>query len=99
MNIDNWKKFERLVAAVHLSDEHNTTVKWNEFINGRQFDVTIRFTHGLHDYLTVIECKKESRRVEVSDVEAFVTKAHDAGASKAVIVSSAGFQQGCIPVA
>lgn len=99
MKNDNWKKFERLVAAVHLSDDHNSTVKWNDIIDGRQFDVTIRFSHGLHDYLTVIECKKESRRVEISDVEAFVTKSHDAGASKAIIVSATGFQQGCIPVA
>jgi len=46
-------------------------VKWNDSINGRQFDVTLRFRKGLYDYLTVIECKDYSSSVPVGEVEAF----------------------------
>ncbi|MDO8437559.1 MAG: restriction endonuclease [Nitrosomonadaceae bacterium] len=94
-----WKKFEMLVAALHEADAQGTIVKWNEQINGRQFDVVVRFSVGTYDYLTVIECKDQTRPVPVSDVEAFVIKARDAGADKAVVVSSSNFQKGAFEVA
>lgn len=93
------RSFERLVAAIQHTQSEGATVTWNDSINERQFDVTIRFKYGLHSYLTVIECKDFSSKVPVEKVEAFVTKAHDAKANKAVIVSSHGFQSGCYDVA
>jgi hypothetical protein len=94
-----WKKFERVVAAIHVAENSGATVTWNDHINGRQFDVTIRFKFQFYDYLTLIECKDEQARVEVGDVDAFVTKSRDAGANKAIIVSSSGFQSGAKTVA
>lgn len=94
-----WKQFERLVAAIHHAESQGALVTWNDTIQGRQFDVTIRFKYGLHDYLTVIECKNYSDRVTVEKVDAFVTKARDAKANKAIIVSVNGYQSGCFEVA
>lgn len=74
-------------------------VKWNDSINGRQFDVTIRFRKGLYDYLTVIECKDYSSPVPVGEVEAFITKSRDANAHQAVMASASGFQSGAKAVA
>lgn len=74
-------------------------MSWNDTIQGRQFDVTVRFKFGLHNYLTVIECKDKGSKVPVSEVDAFVTKARDVNANNAVMVSSKGYQSGCIPVA
>ena len=76
------RMLERLVAAIHGAA--GTSVAWNERIDGRQFDVVMRHKNGLHDYLTVIECKDLNRRVSVADVDAFATKSRDAGANKAV---------------
>jgi hypothetical protein len=53
----NWKLFEKIVAAIHHAESRGAKVVWNDKINGRQFDVTVRFLHGLYEYLTVIECK------------------------------------------
>lgn len=89
-----WKIFERLVAAIHMAELQGAQVAWNEEINGRQFDVTIRFKLGLYEYLTVIECKDHAEPVPVKEVEAFVTKSQDIGANKAVMVSSSGYQAG-----
>lgn len=94
-----WKKFERIVAAIHVAENSGASVTWNDHINGRQFDVAIRFKFQFYDYLVLIECKDEQRHVEVGEVDAFVTKSRDAGANKAVIVSSSGFQSGCKSVA
>lgn len=94
-----WEQFERLVAAIHTALDPNAKVTWNDTINGRQFDVTIRFKKGLYDYLTVIECKDFESAVGVEKVEAFITKARDAGAHQAVMASSSGFQRGAREVA
>ncbi len=94
MTENRWKHFERLVAAVHQAADAGADVKWNDTINGRQFDVTIRFRKGLYDHLTVVECKDYGRPVPVEKVEAFVTKSEDANANVAVLASTSGFQSG-----
>jgi len=71
---NNWKLFEKIVAAIHYAESRGAKVVWNDKINGKQFDVTVRFQHGLRDYLTVIECKDYKKPVSVDKVEAFVTK-------------------------
>src|SRR2546430_2236150 len=83
-----WKLLEKLVAAIHRAEMQGAKIKWNEKINGRQFDVTVRFMRGPYRYLTVIECKDWENPVKAETVEALVTKAKDVKADKAVIVSS-----------
>jgi hypothetical protein len=98
-NPEKWKHFERLVAAIHRAADQGAKVTWNDKINKRQFDVTIRFKRGLYEYLTVIECKDLGNPVPVEKVDAFVTKSRDARADKAVMASTAGFQEGAQEVA
>jgi hypothetical protein len=90
--------FEKLVAAIHLINETDSKVRWNEKINGRQFDVTIRTKSDACDSLTVIECKN-SKPVPAKEVDAFVTKSTDINADKAIMVSSSGYQAGAEKVA
>ncbi len=42
----DWKQFERLVAAIHHSESQGGEVKWNDVIDGRRFDVTVRLNTG-----------------------------------------------------
>ena len=93
------EKFERIVAAVHAAQHKGAEVTWNEDIDGRQFDVVVRFKFGFYDYLTLIECKDHKKPVEVGEVDAFVTKKTDAHADKAIMVSASGFQTGARDVA
>ena len=95
----NWEKFERLVAAINATKMKGADVKWNDKINGRQFDVVIRFNLGDYKYLTVVECKDYKTKIPVEKVEAFVTKSRGVKANKAVIFSASGFQSGCKKVA
>jgi hypothetical protein len=95
----NWKHFERLVAAVHAVASKGAQVRWDDRINGRQFDVTIRFKQGLYYYLTVVECKNYAKPVAAEKVESLVTKSRDAGAHLTVLASSSGFQEGARQVA
>jgi hypothetical protein len=96
---ESWIGFERLVAAIHIAETQGGVVKWNDIINGRQFDVSIKFKFGAYEYLTVIECRDYKTKVPVGDVEAFVTKTRDINSNKAIMVSPCGFQSGGISVA
>jgi hypothetical protein len=99
MSDKKWKMFERIVAAIHVAEQKGATVLWNEKINGRQFDVTVRYKHGLYEYLTVVECKDYSKSVPAEKIDALVTKSRDAHADKAIMVSASGFQNGAVEVA
>ena len=90
---------ERLVAGIHAVSADAAQVRWNEKINGRQFDVVIRFRLGTLEYLVLVEVKNRSRRASASDIEAFIIKARDQQANKAVFVTVAGFQEGALTVA
>ncbi|MGH9877186.1 MAG: hypothetical protein ACRD5H_06070, partial [Nitrososphaerales archaeon] len=69
-----WKKFERLVGAINKTLASGVQVEWNVLIQGRQFDVVMRFIVGAYKYHTVIECRDSINSVPVGDVEAFITK-------------------------
>lgn len=90
---------ERIVAGIHAVTTAGADVSWNEVINGRQFDVVVRFKLGPLRYLVLIEVKNRTRKTSVSDMDAFVQKARDQNANKAVFVTAAGFQDGAITVA
>lgn len=94
-----WETFEKIVAAIHLAEMQGATVTWNEQIEGRQFDVTIRFKVGFYEYLTLIECKDFNIPIPIEKVEAFATKVRHQKADKAIMVSPHGFQKGAKEVA
>lgn len=98
-NRRNWQRFERIIAAIEIATSRGAAVTWDERIEGRQFDVVIRFTNGPHAYVTLVECKDQKHPLAVEKVDAFATKARDAKANKAVIICSSGFQSGCLEVA
>lgn len=99
MSTPKWKKFERIVAAIHVAEAKGATVTWNEDIGGRQFDVSIRFKSQFYNYLTLIECKDWADPVPAEKVDAFVTKSRKAGANKAIMVAASGFQDMALTVA
>jgi hypothetical protein len=90
---------ERLVAGIHGITTSQANVCWNEEINGRQFDVTVRFRQGTLQYLALVEVKNKIRKASAQDIDAFVTKSRDQKANKSVFVTAAGFQTGAIEVA
>ena len=98
-DIRHWKEFEQLVAAIQRCTHEGAEVLWDKKIDGRQYDCIINFTYGMYDYRVVIECKKETRAIEVGAVEAFVIKSQKVRANKAIMVSRNGFQSGAIETA
>jgi len=94
-----WKKFERIVAAIHMAANRGAIVRWSKKIKGSQFDVAIRSKQGLNDCLTLAECKDYQCPIEAKEVEAFAIKSRRAKADIAVMISSSGHQRRCKKVA
>jgi hypothetical protein len=90
---------ERVVAGIQAVTTTDAEVNWNETIDGRQFDVVVRFRVGTLRYLVVVEVKNRKRPASAELIEAFVTKARDRNASKIVFVTTAGYQSGAVDVA
>jgi hypothetical protein len=100
-----WKRFEKIVAGIHMLTAEGAEVKFDDEIVGRrtgrprQIDVSIRFKQTYYDYLAIIECKDYDSKVPIEKVEAFRTKIEDVGAMKGIMVSPKGFQEGAIKTA
>lgn len=94
-----WKRFEKLVARIHIALCRDAEVKWSEKLidtsgTERQIDVTIRTKTGPHQMLGIIQCKYEKRPVSITEVEAFTVVKKDLNAATAILVSRSGFQSG-----
>lgn len=99
MGDPDWKRFEKLVARIHIALCRDAEVKWSEKLidtsgTERQIDVTIRTRTGPHQMLGIVQCKYEKRPVSITEVEAFVSVKKDLNAATAIMVARNGFQSG-----
>lgn len=97
-----WRKFEKLVAGIHLPGEAGTKVKFDDTIadkrtgRPRQIDVSVSSNQSFYSHLVIIECKDKTRKVTVEWIEGFRSKIEDVGAQKGVMVSPTGFTEGAV---
>jgi hypothetical protein len=97
--VEDWGGFEKLVAKLHetgtVQVEHNITLIGKSGAS-RQIDVLVKHREGLYEHLIIIECKYWKENVSRLHVDALVTAVHDLNASRGVIFSAKGFQEGAI---
>ena len=77
--------------------EHHETVKTPD--GQYQIDVTARFRALGVDFLVLVECKDHMRPVEREDVQVLADKKRAAGAQKAILFATNGFQRGALEYA
>jgi Restriction endonuclease len=94
------KPFEILTKEIFEALVENpayTKVKHNVKLDGkdgpRQIDVLIQAQVSSLPILTIIECKDESRNLNVQYIDALHSKMQDVNASKAVLVARKGFSK------
>lgn len=92
-----WKEFEKLAEQILAELQPMAEVKWNDFICGhlsgikRQIDVSIRWSSGEDDYLTIVQAKDYDERVGVEIVDTFLSVIRDVGATGGVLICRSGF--------
>lgn len=101
-----WKRFEKLIHQIHTElAPQGAIVKQDDRIVGaesnveRQLDVTIRLNVAQYDVLIVVECKDESRPIDVGAMGQFASLLRDVKANKGVLVSTSGFTPAAIAMA
>lgn len=104
-----WQNYEDLVRRIYarMGGEEGTTVICSGpkcKVQGssevkHQVDVLISHSHGLHEYLTAIECKSWNRKITKEAVIKAAYIRRDAGISKMVIVTTVGFTPDTVKVA
>jgi hypothetical protein len=95
----DWKRFEKLVARIHIALCADADVKWSEKLvdnsgTEHQLDVTIRTRTGPHEVLGIVQCKYEKRAASIAEVESFLSTKNDLKAGLAIMVSRNGYQAG-----
>lgn len=92
------RELERVVSAIERAFSATPmTVTSPEFVIGRhsgtrrEVDVSLRGQVGSASIFVMVECRDRSRPATVQWIDEVAAKASDVGASKAVVVSAAGF--------
>lgn len=83
--------FERLGAAVQSKLDPGATVRWNEKVNGRQIDATVRGRLGTASVLVIVECRDYAEPLGIDHVDALDSVRREVGANKAILVTRTGF--------
>jgi hypothetical protein len=83
--------FERLCAAVQSKLDPGSKVRWNEKLNGRQIDATVRGRIGSSDVLVIVECREYKDVLGIDHVDQLDSVREEVGASKAILVARVGF--------
>lgn len=101
-----WKRFERLVHDLHTQfAPRDAVVTFDDKVLGcesrieRQLDVTIRAMIAQYRILIVVECKDETRPVDVGSMGEFASLLRDVKANKGVLISTSGFTGAAIAMA
>lgn len=99
----DWKGFELFVAELYKnSDEltvrHNVTVI-GKFGDKRQIDVLVTLTAQYHTLKIIIECKFWKDKVDRSVVDTVAAAVEDLDASKGVIFTTVGYEEGAVQYA
>lgn len=87
-------------AAIDLIEFHSEHLEKVDGVDGSYIiDVTVRFNALGANFLVLVECKHERRKVERQDVQVLHDKVRSTGAQKGMLFSVAGFQGGAIEYA
>jgi len=87
-------------AGLGLTDFKSTHLEKVDGVDGSYaIDVTARFSALGADFLVLVECKCEQRKIERQAVQILHDKVRSTGAQKGMLFSVSGFQDGAIEYA
>lgn len=99
----DWKNFEIFVADMYRDSEqviveHNVTLTGKSNAK-RQIDVRVTQKTKLHEYITIIECKRWKKPVTRQVIDVLFASVEDLNANKGVIFTTKGYEEGAIEYA
>jgi hypothetical protein len=101
----DWLDYQQLAALIYRGLSPDAVVTHNDSILGlnsgakRQIDVSIRAAIGGHSILVIVQVKDLGRPADLNVVGEFKAVIDDVGASKGVLICSAGFTANALKLA
>jgi hypothetical protein len=92
-----WQDFENLAETIIAELQPLAEVKRNDFIDGhlsgtkRQIDVSIRWSSGTDNYLTIVQAKDTGRPADIKIVDEFLSVIRDVKATGGILICRSGF--------
>jgi hypothetical protein len=99
----DWRAFESFVTELYRSDpnlvvEHDVTETGKSGAK-RQTDVKITHQVLMHKYVTLVECKRWKEKIDRSRIDVLASSVEDLGASKGVMFTTSGYEEGAVQYA
>lgn len=99
----DWKDFELFIADMY-NDSEQIIVEHDVTLIGksnakRQIDVKVTQKTKLHEYITIIECKRWKKPVTRQVIDVLFASVEDLNANKGVIFTTKGYEEGAIEYA
>jgi hypothetical protein len=86
-------EIQKSLSSADSDVRHNDSIYGYESKTNRQIDISIRSKVGAYSILIAVECKDYKDPVDVTDVDAFISKIQDVRAHKGVMISAKGFTE------
>lgn len=101
-NAMDWKKYESEIYDIFRLAYPDTKIKYNQKIFGRyskaerQIDVLIEGYIAGRKFSLIIDGKHYSKKIDVKDVEEFISMVEDVNAAQGILITSKGYTQAAI---
>ena len=97
-----WKKYESEIFYIFKLAYPDTNIMYNQKILGRyskverQIDVLIEGYIAGRKFFLIIDAKHYSKKIDVKDVEKFISMVEDVNAAQGILITSKGYTQAAI---
>lgn len=98
----SWKKYETEITQIFKDAYPNFNITKDEKIVGRysktkrQIDILIQQRIAGNKILIIIDCKYFNKKVDVKDVESFISMTNDVSAHKGMLVTNKGYSDAAL---
>lgn len=98
----DWKKYEKEIFEEFKLAYKDAEVLYNQHITGkhskikRQIDVLVSFKDGEKNLRLIIDGKYLNKKVDVKEVDSFISMAEDVEADQGILITNKGFSKGAI---
>ncbi|HWC58016.1 MAG TPA: restriction endonuclease [Candidatus Paceibacterota bacterium] len=98
----DWKKYEKEIFNEFKLAYPDAKISYNQKLLGkyskkkRQIDVLIEFTSAQEKIKLIVDGKYYNKKVDVKEVESFMSMAKDVEAQQAILITNKGFSKAAI---
>lgn len=98
----DWKEYEEVIYEYFETTYPDASIKYNQNVLGRFSKVNRQIDILVEDYVAgtrikiIVDAKYYSKKIDVKDVESFISMVEDVEASQGILITSIGYSEAAI---